>query len=553
MDFMQAERHFRALQRQRDRGELDDSEFRVEVAKLLFRDEQGIFWMIDANEGTWLCNRGECWEVGDPYAEQVAESLSETTGRKRRWRTVALAAALGALLGLVGALVLTQWAAFPWNPDQPEPTANIQVQVSIASPADGSRVALDQEVAIESTIQAASGLQVVERVELEVNGQTIVGQAVRSKLQPEQTSLPLSQPWLPTTAGEYEVTVSALSAQGDLLGQATITLNAAEASSEALPEPACTLGATLVGDVTIPPGTAFRPTTQMEKVWQVRNSGTCAWGMGYELVRVGGGEMGAPDAVAAPPTAAGASADLAVPFQAPVAAGAYTNTWKLRSPDGTLFGPVLSLSIEVESQAEESLPPNTPVSLKAAVAQDGKAVRLTWQDQSDNEDAFRVYREDVEASIGLAPGDAQLFMDTAVVCGNTYRYGVVAFNAVGASPISEIAEVNLPPCAPADAPPTLVLTVVPTQVMTSEPITIIFQATDDVGVAQVTLWGKETGDQDLESGRTFACSGAVCNGSWPMTPTIEISATLTITAVARDKSGQDSPPAQVQVLVLTGE
>jgi hypothetical protein len=553
MNFEQAERRFRELQKHRDRGNLDDNQFRVEVAKLLFRDAQGVFWMIDADDGTWLRNRGESWEVSDPSAEGSTESAPETKRRPRRWGVVASAVALGALLGLISVIVLQQWSILPWNSVQPEPTNSLEVQVAIASPADGSRVALDQEVAIESTIQSASGLQVVDRVELQVNGQTVISQPLRPKLQPGQTSLPLSQLWLPTSAGEYQVTVSALSAQGEPLGQATITLNAAEASDETLPEPACTPGATLVGDVTIPPGTAFRPNTEMEKVWQVRNSGTCAWGMGYELTRVGGEELGAPDTVTVPPTAADASADLAVPFQAPEEAGAYTNTWQLRSPDGTLFGPLLGLSIVVESQAQESLAPNTPADLKATVAEDGEAVRLTWQDRSDNEDAFRVHREDVEASIGLAPANAQLFIDNAVTCGNTYRYGVVAFNAVGASPMSEVAEVSLPRCAPTDAPPTLILTVVPTEVLASEPITIVFQANDDMGVTQVTVQGEETGQPELDAGRTFPCSGVICAGSWPVTSTAEFSTTLVLVAVARDSSGQESEPARMTVTVRPRE
>jgi hypothetical protein len=350
------------------------------------------------------------------------------------------------------------------------------------------------------------------------------------------------------------VGVIVISSQGDVLGEATISLTVVEVSAEVLPELACTPDATFVANVTIPPGTAFRPDSQMDKVWQVLNSGTCAWGVGYELQRVSGQELGAPDVVTVPPTAAGESADLVVTLQAPSGAGPYSNEWQLRSPDGTLFGPILSLSIEVEAQAEESTPPETPTELQATVTDDGQAIRLTWLDRSDNEDAFRVYREDVEASIGLAPANAELFVDNAVTCGNTYRYGVVAFNASGTSPLSEIAETSLLSCAPGDTAPSVILTVVPTRVVSSTSvITIVFQATDAQGVTRVTIQGDGTGDAMLDAGRTFPCSDVVCTGSWPVTPTVELSTTLTFVATARDTSGQESEPTQYQISVLPAE
>lgn len=552
MDYKEAERHFQDLQDRHDRGELDDNEFRVQVAKLMFQDEQGAFWMVDADDGTWFCNRGDGWVPCDPRAEGAAAATPASARGQRRWQRPALAMATIVLLGLVGFLVLSRWSPTPLDRPQPTPTPIIEVQVSIASPADGSQVTLDQEVAVESTIQNEAGLQIVDRVELQVNGVVVDSRSVQPQLQAGQTSLPLSQSWVPTATGEHQVSVTALSEQGRSLGAATVALEVAEISEEALPEPACTPDGRFVADVTIPPGTAIRPGAQMDKVWQVANSGTCAWGTGYELTRVGGTDLGAPESVAVPRTAAGESADLTMAFQAPSAAGTYSTSWQMRTQDGTLFGPILTLSFEVEVQAEESLPPEAPTDLQATVTENGKAIRLVWQDESNNEDAFRVYREDVEASIGLAPADAQHFVDNTVACGHTYRYSVVAFNASGASPFSEFAEATMAACAPGEAP-TLVFTVVPTQIVATEPITIVFEATDDLGVAQVTIMGEETGDATLDAGRTFACEDAVCAGIWPVTPTIEVSTTLTLVAVARDLSGQESEQARTTVTVRPQE
>jgi len=559
MDFQKIERRFLELQKQREDGQLNESGFRFEVAKLMLRDERGIFWMIDADSGAWFCNRGEEWEPGDPSAETPLVDARPDVG-KARGRTVRRVVLVGAIL--LALLAVTGWWLFSQgiltNPFFPAPTPSASITVNIASPADGSEVTLGQEVAIESTIDALTDLQTVAQVLLQANGQAVDIQSVRAKIQPQQLSLPLSQRWRPTTTGEYQVAVSALADGGESLGVATITLQVVEPSSDTLPEPACTPDATFVRDVTIAAGTAFPPEARMDKVWQVRNSGTCAWGVGYDLVLVDGAALGAPSRVPAPPTAAGETADLSLTFQAPAAPGAYANLWQLQGPDGQFFGPQLVLSIVVEAQAEESLPPDAPAGLAAAIQEDGDAIHLTWEDRSDNEDAFRIYREDVEASIGLAPANARLFVDEEVACGHVYRYGVVAFNAAGVSPISETVEVVMPACAPPDSPPTLMLSVVPTQVLVSELFTITFEASDDVAMDLVIVWGEQSGEPELDMGRLFTCTGVLCTATWPITVGPGILETrppgggvpLTVLAIARDSSGQESELVRAKVAIL---
>ena len=563
MDFERAEQRFRALQAQHKTGELDAEAFRVEVAKLLLRDGGGVFWMLDGDKGTWFCNRGEGWEPGDPHSEsppRAAPDVERKARRRRLGRLLALGLVSLVLVAVAGtvALWLTSGET-AWNLFREMPVAVVQVQVMIASPADGSQVALGQAVAIESTLEATPDLQSVVRVALQVNGQMVDVQSVQTKIQPGQTSLPLSQPWLPDALGEHEIVVTALGSGGEPLGTAAITLQVAEAS-EALPEPACVFDAAFVADVTIPPGTAFPPGVRMEKVWQVRNSGSCAWGVGYELVQLEGQVPSAQGALLVPQTAAGESADLAVTLWAPVEAGVYANVWQLRTPDGEFFGPTLPLTIHVEALAQESSPPNAPANLEATVIFDGAdtrtrpmAVQLTWSDQSDNEDAFRVHRADVEASIGLAAVDTEQFVDEGVACGNTYRYSVVAFNAAGTSALGTTAEVALPPCGPTDEPPTLSLTVVPTQVQASGIFTVVFQADDDLGLDLVVVWGEATDDPALDAGQAFTCTEVICTGSWPITWTQEVSATLTLFAIALDSSGQRSEPARTTLSILPAE
>jgi hypothetical protein len=556
VNFEQAERRFRRLQRQHASGSLDETVYQVEVAKLLLRDEQGTFWMLDADTGAWFCNRGEGWTPADPHTDHpsLAQPLPKRTSpRSYLSRWIALGIALVTLLGAVGVLALQQGWVDLWNRPRSTSPVSTDIQVSIASPAEGSQVALGQVVAIESTIDASPDLGDVDRVELRIDGQTVDTQPVAPKVQRGQTSLPLSQPWRPNQAGEHQVVVTALSGEDNVLASATVVLRVAETADEPLPEPACVPDATFVADVTIPPGAAFPPGARMDKVWQVRNSGTCAWGVGYELVRRAGQELDAPQSVPIPVTPAGEPVDLTVTLWAPTDVDTYASFWQLRSPDGQFFGPTLPLTIAVEIRAEQDLPPVKPAQLRATATQDRGAVELAWQDQSDNEDAFRIYRQDVEASIGLVPANQELFVDQSVACGHTYVYAIVAFNAAGASPSSDAAEVTLPPCVPTDEPPALTLTVVPTQVLPSETFTITFEASDDLGMDLVIVWGEDTGEPALDMGRVFTCTTVVCTATWPITWTQEFSAVLSLVAVARDSSDQESKPARTTVVVRPQE
>jgi hypothetical protein len=554
MDFEKAERRFAALQALRKRGELRDDQFRLEVAKLLHRDARGVFWMIEAEDGTWYRNSGEGWIPGDPQSEQIAVAVPASKARSAWW-VLAVAVPLLVILGLAVSSWFWQWPLALQSWLGLAPAAN--VQITIASPSDGTEVVRGQEVAIEATLFSSSGLQGVDRVELQADGRTVRSQPVWSQVEARQSTLPLSLPWLPTETGEHRIDVIALAADGERLGQANINLTVTEASAETLREPACTPDATYLADVTVPAGAIFPPGSTIEKVWQVRNTGTCAWGIGYELIQTDRGTESPAEAAPVPPAPAGSVADLAVSLEVPSETGAFTATWRIRSPEGTVFGPELTLSVQVQPQAEPSSAPEGPSNLEAEVSQDGRTVRLTWQDESEDEDAFRVYREDMEASIGLAPANAQTYLDRTVVCGYAYRYSVVAFNAEGTSPVGKVVEVSLPPCALADAPPTITLTVVPTQVVASRVVTISFEALDDLGVVEVEVRGQETGHASLDAGQVFACSGLTCQGSWavPITQTVvppEVSATLgvsatlptsvtwTLVAIVRDTAGQES-------------
>lgn len=95
-----------------------------------------------------------------------------------------------------------------------------------------------------------------------------------------------------------------------------------------------------VTDVTYADDSSVTTNAEFTKTWRLRNSGTCTWTSGYQLVFDHGDRMSAPDAVTVtagtvPP---GATVDVSIVLKAPATAGTYQGFFKLRNPSGVLFG-----------------------------------------------------------------------------------------------------------------------------------------------------------------------------------------------------------------------
>jgi hypothetical protein len=109
------------------------------------------------------------------------------------------------------------------------------------------------------------------------------------------------------------------------------------------------------GDITIPDGTVLKPGTDFQKIWKVRNSGTCKWDEGYTLVYIGGSN---PDLdpynfefkKSGDFVAGGASINLVINLTTPCTPGKYEGTWRMRSDSGYYFGTYLSVYVEVKDK-----------------------------------------------------------------------------------------------------------------------------------------------------------------------------------------------------------
>jgi hypothetical protein len=109
----------------------------------------------------------------------------------------------------------------------------------------------------------------------------------------------------------------------------------------------CTPDARFVQDLTVPDGTVVAPGETIDKRWEVLNSGTCDWGPGYRLARLGADPLEGPAELALYPARAGAVAIWQVLLTAPSAPGEVVSRWQARAPDGQLFGDEVYLVVVV--------------------------------------------------------------------------------------------------------------------------------------------------------------------------------------------------------------
>ena len=98
--------------------------------------------------------------------------------------------------------------------------------------------------------------------------------------------------------------------------------------------------ADFVTDVTVPDGSDYSPGDVFTKTWRLKNTGSCTWTSGYDLVFVNGDQMGAPAAVQLTSGTVGTNQNLDVSVQltAPGSEGGYKGYFKLRNPQGVIFG-----------------------------------------------------------------------------------------------------------------------------------------------------------------------------------------------------------------------
>ena len=104
-----------------------------------------------------------------------------------------------------------------------------------------------------------------------------------------------------------------------------------------------------VADVTIPDDTNMAPGQDFLKTWRVKNTGSCPWGAGYELVYAEyendlDGQPQPLTEVVQP----GQEVEISVQFTAPSEIGNYLSAWQMENPAGVTFEEIIFVRIIVQ-------------------------------------------------------------------------------------------------------------------------------------------------------------------------------------------------------------
>jgi uncharacterized protein YkwD len=93
--------------------------------------------------------------------------------------------------------------------------------------------------------------------------------------------------------------------------------------------------AAFVSDVTYPDNSNVEAGETFTKTWAINNTGTCAWGSGYELVLLSGGfSQSTPLDDPFPVVEPKASVELSISLTVPESTSIYTGTWNIKRPEG---------------------------------------------------------------------------------------------------------------------------------------------------------------------------------------------------------------------------
>lgn len=135
----------------------------------------------------------------------------------------------------------------------------------------------------------------------------------------------------------------------DLLDEVVASIEvAADASTTVADIADCVYDAEFVSDVTIEDASVINPGEPFEKIWRVRNSGTCSWDGSFTAAFVDGNDLNWTGFVRIEEDVEpGQEFDIAVDLEAPEAPGIYEGRWQMIDPLQRPFGIKVYVTIVV--------------------------------------------------------------------------------------------------------------------------------------------------------------------------------------------------------------
>lgn len=178
---------------------------------------------------------------------------------------------------------------------------------------------------------------------------TIVGQITQTA-----AAMPTATPVPPTATLEPSATPTEAQIVAETPTQVPAGGLTASTATPVPVDPSTAFGcynAAFVAHVTLPYAPAFNPGDKFTKTWRVKNTGTCDWPRGFQVMFVSGDRFGADTIVLGQKVTAGSYAEISINMTAPYLTGVVTSNWQLATDIGKPFGSVLTAAITLPGTA----------------------------------------------------------------------------------------------------------------------------------------------------------------------------------------------------------
>lgn len=222
----------------------------------------------------------------------------------------------------------------------------------------------------------------------------------------------------------------------------------------------CYDGMEYVADVTVPDHTVMEPRQDFDKIWRVRNTGTCTWNDSYRIVFVQGDMLdGGPQRIRAT-VRPGETYEVGIDQTAPNRPGKYSGLWQLVNGQNAAFGPRIWVKIKVKGQeppptsvpaptnpppVQPTLaPPSLQVSISASPSSvaAGNPVNVNWNFSGGSIATARLTRTNPDgtqtALYGGADVDPQGSYDDILFDPGTYTYSISVSQEFGGTVVKTV-------------------------------------------------------------------------------------------------------------------